>query len=418
MALSNNYLDQFLIKGNNAIHFKLIRSPSDLENNDIVFHPEMCHQHFGALEAIFGYRGLRVNLYYSAGLLEIYLDISYSSSVNPKASDGVPPDDVEKILASKMPKGYYTNLDIFSSLFTENRVEEKFKPFGNLKHTYSCETSEGVRHFEIYALGYGTGVEPTPSFLAYHERLQTFLLFFVDAASYIDATDEFWTFYLIYERYRPNGNSVDEPWRYATVGYMTVYHFYAYPDRKRPRVSQVLVLPPFQRSGHGQQLLKVFYRDCYANSGVRDITVEDPSDNFQRMRDFVDCSNCRHLPEFSPEKLFKGFSAVMLERCREKFRLNRRQSRRVYEILRLYYTDSEDEEQMRQFRLCVKQRLNAAIMRTTGRGKQAKSDEQDVNNQANSLFSQENRWRALQQEFDFLLEEYRPVVEKLKMTED
>lgn len=418
MTLSNNYLDQFLINGNNAIHLKLIRTASDIQNEDISFHPEMCHQHFGELETIFGYRGLRVNLYYSAGSLETYLNVTYSSAVDPKASDGVPPDNVERILASKMPKSFFTNMDLFSSILSDNRVEQKFKPFGNLKHTYSCETNEGVRHFEIYALGYGSGVDVTPAFQSYHERLQTFLLFFVDAASYIDVNDEFWTFYLVFERYRPNGNCADEPWRYASVGYMTVYHFYAYPDRKRPRVSQVLILPPFQRSGHGQQLLKVFYRDCYASSAVRDITVEDPSETFQRMRDFIDCSNCRHMPEFSVDNLRAGFSSVMLDRCREKLRLNRRQSRRVYEILRLFHTDADNEEQLREFRLCVKQRLNAAIMRTTGRGKQAKSDEQESPSKANSLFSQENRWRALQAEFEALVEEYKPVVEKLRLSED
>ena len=52
---------------------------------------------------------------------------------------------------------------------------------------------EGVeRQFEIYK----TDIEQ-PGFREYHERLQTFILFYIDAASYIDVDDERWSFYLL-----------------------------------------------------------------------------------------------------------------------------------------------------------------------------------------------------------------------------
>lgn len=44
---------------------------------------------------------------------------------------------------------------------------------------------------------------------------------------------------------------------YATVGYTTVYLYYAYPDNVRPRISQMLVLPPFQKIGIGTKLIEV-----------------------------------------------------------------------------------------------------------------------------------------------------------------
>ena len=34
-------------------------------------------------------------------------------------------------------------------------------------------------------------------FRDYHERLQTFLLWFIDAASFVDTDDDKWTFYLL-----------------------------------------------------------------------------------------------------------------------------------------------------------------------------------------------------------------------------
>lgn len=39
---------------------------------------------------------------------------------------------------------------------------------------------------------------------------------------------------------------------------------------------------------------------------VVDITVEDPSQDFQRIRDYVDAKNCETLPAFQPAKLIQG----------------------------------------------------------------------------------------------------------------
>lgn len=39
---------------------------------------------------------------------------------------------------------------------------------------------------------------------------------------------------------------------------------------------------------------------------VVDIAVEDPSDDFQRIRDYVDTKNCESLGAFQPDKLYEG----------------------------------------------------------------------------------------------------------------
>ena len=57
---------------------------------------------------------------------------------------------------------------------------------------FDCSTEGRDRQFEIYK----TGIE-TPGFREYHERLQTFILFFIDAASFIDVDDERWQFFLL-----------------------------------------------------------------------------------------------------------------------------------------------------------------------------------------------------------------------------
>ena len=60
--------------------------------------------------------------------------------------------------------------------------------------------------------------------------------------------------------------------RYAIAGYATVYEYYAYPDNTRPRISQMLVLPPFQRIGVGLQLLEKIYKYYISQPRVVDIT--------------------------------------------------------------------------------------------------------------------------------------------------
>lgn len=63
---------------------------------------------------------------------------------------------------------------------------------------------------------------------------------------------------------------------YAIAGYATVYDYYAYPENKRPRISQFLVLPPFQKQGIGANLLRTIYNRYMCMSEVLDITGTVP----------------------------------------------------------------------------------------------------------------------------------------------
>ena len=45
--------------------------------------------------------------------------------------------------------------------------------------------------------------------------------------------------------------------------------------------------------------LCIFFRYYKKESSVVDITVEDPSDNFVRLRDFVDTQNCMKLDAYA-----------------------------------------------------------------------------------------------------------------------
>lgn len=96
-------------------------------------------------------------------------------------------------------------------------------------------------------------------------------MFSIDGASYIDLDDPAWDVYYVYsfallsfDLFRYSKTENNKQVKYSLVGFSTVYTHYAYPDRKRMRIrywissfqvndliSQVLILPPYQKSGHG-----------------------------------------------------------------------------------------------------------------------------------------------------------------------
>lgn len=347
-------LAHLVADGNEVLYIKLVRQPSDIDDDETTFGPEMCHQVFGANENIFGYTDLQINLFYTAGSLQTYVGIQYSEKINPADFNGVKADDIEKQLSDVLAPNYLTNIDDFVKCIDK---EDNFTPYGTLEHAFTTEPTDGAgrtRKFEVYFCD-----TTTPGFLAYHQRLQTFLLWYVDAASFIDIDDDQWTFFIVYEKYTTSEGIQ----RYATAGYGTVYRYYAYPDHIRPRISQVLILPPFRRMGLASQLLQAIYLHYQLVPNVVDITVEDPSTDFQRIRDYIDAKNCKSLPAFQPEQLEKGFSKDMATQAQSKLKINARQARRVYEILRLANTNTSDLRHYQRYRLDVKNRLNAPFQK-------------------------------------------------------
>ena len=95
------------------------------------------------------------------------------------------------------------------------------------------------------------------------------------------------------------------------------------------------------------------------------ISVEDPSDDFIRLRDFVDVQNSLKLLDCfsSLDKLRNGFNDSMVKEANEKLKLCKRQARRVYEIVRLHWTKksgplNDDSAEYKAYRVDIKKRLN------------------------------------------------------------
>ena len=65
------------------------------------------------------------------------------------------------------------------------------------------------------------------------------------------------------------------------------------------------------------------YDDLLLNPLILDITVEDPSDEFVALRDFVDCRNAMKMESFQPPKVHQPFSKELEESCRQKLKLHK-----------------------------------------------------------------------------------------------
>lgn len=393
-ALKSN-IDRYICSANDAVGFKMIRSVNDIEDEEITFHPDMSHQLFGEKEEVFGYTNLSINIYYTASQLHAYFGIDYSDKIDPDKHCGVQVDDISRKLKDVIPPECCESLDQFS-----HRVKEDpdFTPHGDRVYQYRRALGDGnERLFEMF----NPSMSRNPGFKEYHERMQTLIMWFIDAASYIDVDDEKWEYYTIYEKVSDcKGKNV-----YYFVGYCTVYNFYAYPEHCRPRIAQFLTIPPYQRQGHATETIDFIQRRFLSRTNIRDICVEDPSENFQRIRDYIDCRNCFNMDCFKPEKIMKGYSKNMFKECNEKLKLNQRQTRRIYEILRLKHLDKSDEESFRLYRLEVKRRLNLPF---TAKAYQKSFDK-------SLMPSNEERYNILEKEFTELLEAYLPVVRRLDL---
>uniref|UniRef100_A0A8W8NEZ1 Histone acetyltransferase type B catalytic subunit n=1 Tax=Magallana gigas TaxID=29159 RepID=A0A8W8NEZ1_MAGGI len=149
------------------------------------------------------------------------------------------------------------------------------------------------------------------------------------------------------------------------------------------------------------EMLQTFYNDAYRRKEVLDITVEDPSENFQRVRDFVDVKNCQGLSSFQPSKLLKGFSEEMQKEAREKFKLNRA-------------TDMSDKEQYKSYRLDMKKRLNAPFQKNGRDFDKLKNVlRPDEFSATLSSITEDQRHQYLESTFQENVETYRKVIDRL-----
>lgn len=150
-------------------------------------------------------------------------------------------------------------------------------------------------------------------------------------------------------------------------------------------------MPPFQRCGHGAELLEAVYRDAAANSDIADVTAEAPSPEFILLRDFVTTKLCTSLNSFrNIDKLRQGFSLDMIAEALKAFKLPKLQSRRVYEIIRLANTNPNDEKSWSEYSADIKKRFYATFLKFSKYARQSKMISNEEQNQNNEKIGNQN----------------------------
>ena len=354
---------------NDSIFFKYIFDESDISDEsskktlvqDDSFKPEYTHQIFGDEEVIFGYKNLHIDYYLTPGLLDAYIGVKCREKISPQRFDGIEPDDVYAAFKEfGCSPGFTKNIDTFCS--DKLKQDREFTPYGNKIYEYTKEVNgQAASTFEIYKMDSSCADFENQKFIDYILRVQTMLVYFIETSCFVDTEDPQWVYYLLYEK-RKNTSSqsgkLNSGYRYVTIGYLSVYNYYAYPDKIRARISQIMVFPKYQNAGHGAEMVECVFRDACHNQQIIDVTAESPSPEFMRLRDFITTKMCSSLPVFkNKETLAKGFSTEMAQEALKTFKIPKFQSRRCYEILRMAATNKHSAQEWTNFRLDVKKRF-------------------------------------------------------------
>lgn len=394
---------EFAVDALSAVSLKFVSSVEEIATVE-AYRPEFAYQHFGQNETIFGYSGLSLEVVYSSASMYIFPQITFEKDISTVRKD-IKPDNIIEKLREQLPSWEPDSMVCSKEKF-RIRLEEqtKFEPYGELL----CKFTTSGKEMQVWKV-----VENSPSFNNYLARVQTLALWYIEGAVYTDNDDPRWNHYFVYEAKKSfEGGST----QFSLAGYCSICNFYCYPEHLRPRIAQIMLLPPYRRSGNGAKFLQSVYNDMKLDKRVKDVTVEDPAEEFIRLRDYVDCFNCSKLPEFAPENLKTGFSTEMKNAALERLKINVKQSRRVYEILRLMHTSVTDPVALKEYRIDVKRRLEKPLKKTERdwRNISRALDERELATVVAGQTDPEQRMKILQQQYEQLVDDYKITISRLK----
>lgn len=123
----------------------------------------------------------------------------------------------------------------------------------------------------------------TKDALQWHQRVRIMSLFYIEGASLLDENDPKWITYALYEQRDGTSEACSTPID-VFCGYCNAYAFLMFPDKTRMRLSQFVILPPYQGKSLGTEFYKRIMMDWQRNEDIKEVTVEDPNEKFSAMR--------------------------------------------------------------------------------------------------------------------------------------
>ncbi|CAB59620.2 histone acetyltransferase Hat1 [Schizosaccharomyces pombe] len=362
-------VDEWVHNANECIEIVQV---NEKHEKDCQYHPSNTYAIFGDAEVIYGYKDLNVTITYECPLMVPKLEISYSERLAPDS--GVEPTDIEGTLNTYLKdrsiKVEGNSFDVHSANSIHN-YSFNGKTFKILQATV-LEASEIMQHLQIFSL------------------------FFIEGGSFIDLNDPRWMVYLLYE------TTEDD---YCLRGYCTVYKYYKWDklihDGIRARISQFVILPPFQHQGHGSQLYNAIVSTFLKNPKILDFTVEDASEAFDSLRDHCDYKRLLSMGIFSEPDFHPSLSRQWINSKIAETKLTQRQFSRCCELAFTTKLKKLSLLERKSVRLGIKERIFRQNL--------------DVLLQLDKSERIEKIHNAYENQFD----EYKQIVKKLpKLKED
>ena len=381
---------------------------------------------------------------------DVFTDTDIDTNNAPIMSDAEIMKRISKAIPSIQNQSA-SSLPIITSMIDSDGYLTK--PIGTIVSSYKREinvpstelaangSAEGAKRETTFILTLANGKSPGVN--EYHQQVQKLSLFFIENADDVDLTSNEsggeWNVLYIFCRHADpisaassaycSGDTegqVRMGYRYSLAGFMTLFTFYS-PFKKPKsgnvlRICQALVLPPYQRQGHGKAMMRAVYD--YAKGSNNDIlrseidhakyninngdgngngdgggptfqeivevNVEDPAPGFTYMRDGIDYQLFEAMAadaivsdsESDDDSAIKGI--LKMGYCKDscfpvmaetdaitlasKVRITKTQIQIGYEIFKLARMTrflgnhdcamEEKVEMEKQFRLMVKKRLN------------------------------------------------------------
>ncbi|VVT57644.1 uncharacterized protein SAPINGB_P005798 [Magnusiomyces paraingens] len=397
--------EEWAQNANEALQLALVDG-NDVELN---FSPAFTYPIYGDSEVIYGYRDLAISLKFDALSLLPYLSTSWTEKI---PLDSIP--DPKTVLLDFLPESTVQDLTLWNKLRKSTPEFEipgekvgSFKDKDGAEYTVYKSTFANIAAKEL------------------HERIQIFILLFIEAGSYIDATDDRWVLYTLYQTSSPH----EENFRPIFAGFSTVYNYFWYVDAEsydkpngtdpyepyvRKRISQFVILPLFQGKRVGGNFYSTLFSTFYADPLIKEISVEDPSEAFDDLRDrndltrlvesgtaaiiYTTFSATKVLPEVISDTGKNSFTLEWVKDKRCENKMSVRQFDRCIEMILLYYLENKQDvsqETIRLYRLLVKRRLYL-------RNRDALDD-----------MSPQDRKSKLQETFEALKDDYRRLTSKI-----
>ncbi|KAK9317920.1 acyl-CoA N-acyltransferase [Lipomyces starkeyi] len=392
MSMSTVRPEEWTADSNKILTVSLVRSDGTTVGS--AFHPQFTYPIFGEAEAIYGFKDLAIELRFGSTDLVPYLKVSYSEKLEDKEdlvgviekdkkqrrqdeesgvgnemdgngeenydTEAQDSDNPAITMREFLPKGVFTEEQQWLEVLKD--VERTFTPPGELVASYFQNKST----FEIWRAPISDEKQKV-----LHERMQVFVLFLIEGGSYIDAQDDRWRVYTLYEK------STDGVYSFA--GFTTVYSYLWYKNAQiydsstklaaesdgdffnlyqRRRISQFVILPPFQGQKLGAKLYNTLMDEFYQDSLVKEVTVEDPNVAFDDMRDRCDMERLDKIGIWNDD----GFTNAPVSKewvrfAEAKTKIIPRQFQRLMEMALLRRLKKSEGNEYRKYRLQVKQRL-------------------------------------------------------------